>query len=162
MQQQADLALRLTVHGIQRVLNKVAQHRHQHGDLLLVRAIRHQALFRQLKGKAALGGALHFTYQKAGDHRGFYAVLNIADVRLVAMGGLQHVLLEFAIAFHIQQAEDHVQFIHKFMGGGAQGIDIAHHTVQPLQQLADFGLIAEGTDGADHGLLAADRHRVAN
>ncbi len=77
-------------------------------------------------------------------------MLNVADVRLVAVGGLQHVFLEFAVAFHIQQTEDHVQFIHKLMGGGAQGIHIAHHAVQSLQQLADLRFIAEGTDGADH------------
>ncbi len=81
---------------------------------------------------------------------------------LVAVGGLQHVFLEFAVAFHIQQTEDHVQFIHKLMGGGAQGIHIAHHAVQSLQQLADLRFITEGTDGADHRTLAANGHCIAD
>ena len=51
MQQQADLTLRLAAHGVQRVLDKIAQHRHQHRDLLLIRAIRHLALFRQRQRK---------------------------------------------------------------------------------------------------------------
>ena len=55
-----------------------------------------------------------------------------------------------------------MQLIHKFMRGRAQRIDIVNHTVQPLQQLADFRFITEGTDGADDSVLAAYRHGVAD
>ena len=89
-------------------------------------------------------------------------MLDFADIRLIGVGGLQHVLFQLIVAFHIQQAEDHVQLIHKFMGCGTQGVHIVHHPVKPLQQLADFGFVTEGADGADHVILVADGDRVAD
>ena len=45
-----------------------------------------------------------------------------------------------------------MQFVHKLVRVGAQGIDVIHHAVDALHQLADFGFVAEGGDGAYHPL----------
>ena len=47
-----------------------------------------------------------------------------------------------------------MQFVHKLVRVGAQGIDVIHHAVDALHQLADFGFVAEGGDGAYHPLPA--------
>ena len=89
-------------------------------------------------------------------------MLDFADIRLIGVGGLQHVLLQLVVAFHVQQAENHVQLIHKFMRCSAQGIDIVHHPVEPLQQLADFGFVTKSANCADHVIPVANGDRVAD
>ncbi|MNW13492.1 hypothetical protein D3C71_2114670 [compost metagenome] len=50
-----------------------------------------------------------------------------------------------------------MQFVHKLVRLYAQCVGVVGHTAQALHQLADFGFIAEGGDGANH--LALDDHR---
>lgn len=70
------------------------------------------------------------------------------------MRRLDDVLLQLVIALHMQQAKDHMQFIHKLVRVAAQGVDVVDHAINALHQLADFRFIAEGGDRPDDLLLA--------
>ena len=161
MQQQADLALLLSFHRVERVFNEVAQRGDQHRDLLFTCGIRYLAFIRQRQGDARFFRPVDFTQQEPGNHRGFYLALYRTDIRLVMMCRLENVLFQLVVALNIQQAEYHMQFIHKLVGVGAQGIDVVNHAVQTLHQLADFRFITEGGDGADHPILTFHGDHVA-
>ena len=70
---------------------RLLQHRHQHRDLFLVRQSGTSSP-PAVRVKPHLWRA-EFYLSKAGHHRRFNAMLNVADVRPVAVGGLQHVFL---------------------------------------------------------------------
>ena len=100
--------------------------------LLFIVGVGKLALPRQRQAHSDLFSSVNFTQQEARNDRRFNFALYCADIRLIILRGLDDVLLQLIVALHVQQAEDHVQLVHKLMRMGAQGINVADHAINTL------------------------------
>ena len=147
-------------HGVKGVFDQIAKDGNQTGNRHILSISQQNAAWIKGKANVQLRRAIRLADEQGGDRRIVNAVADIINRLHAGLCDTQHIFLGALGLAQLQQTENDMQLIRKFMGIGAQRFYNVLYAGEILRELGRLGAVAENGNRALNFSVAVQRNAV--